>query len=441
MSRAPKPVDPSLSPWHTLGAAIRHWRLLRNMSLEDLAPIALTDFSNLAKIERAERQPSADVVERLDEALEAGGFLLALYAAAVDKPSSTAIPAGRPQWDAEAMDQLRRRLLSGIAAAGAVSALSVSDGLEHLRVLLDQSVGRPGVATWEETAWEYSYMVFSPEMGDFIRDLSVDLLALQNSMTTMRTSETSRWLRVNTSMMMLMAYALGCAGQSRESRHWWKSAQRAAQQTGDRELLALVYAREAVQALHEGRPVQLVLSRTTAALDLTRGRPSVASCEAYGARAHAQSLIGNAADACADIDQQARDFGHLPSEITSDRASVNGWPESRVLYTRSLIYTITGHPNVDTAQQETINANPAQWSRQRAQVELQRAFTEVQRGHIDSGLAHANAVLTRLTSGHINRFVLHNAAAVAMAVPAMEQARPSVVEYRRLLALPRSEGT
>ncbi|WP_380769827.1 hypothetical protein [Sphaerisporangium melleum] len=36
----------------------------------------------------------------------------------------------------------------------------------------------------------------------------------------------------------------------------------------------------------------------------------------------------------------------------------------------------------------------------------------------------------------MNRFVLHNAAEVAAAVPAVEQARPVVIEYRELLALP-----
>ncbi|MFC4585463.1 helix-turn-helix domain-containing protein [Sphaerisporangium corydalis] len=435
MSREPDPVDASLSPGHLLGAALRHWRMHRGLALPTLAPMVLTSTSALSKMERGERKATRDVVGRLDEVLRADGFLVALYAASIGGE----IPASADtafQWDSDGMDRLRRRLLGGIATVGASAALPPIEELEHLRSVVDRAVGRPGIAEWEETAWEYAHAVFSPAISDVIRDLSVDILAIQHSMTSVPSAEISRWLRVNAQVTMLMAYALGCAGHSRESHHWWGSAQRAAEQTGDHDLLALMYAREAVQALHERRPLPLVLSRTTRALDLTQGRACVATGSALGARAHVYALMGHAADAYADLDEQARIFQRLPERITSDRLLVEGWPETRVLYSRSLVYTLTGHSDVDAAQRQAMDAYPSETSRQRTQVELHCAYSEVQRGHIDSGLTHARTVLDRMPPDHINSFMLHNAAAIATAVPAMESTRPTVIEYRKLFALP-----
>ncbi|MBB4704585.1 hypothetical protein BJ982_006129 [Sphaerisporangium siamense] len=404
-----------------------------------MASLLPVDLSLLAKWEKGTRRPSADAVRRLDGGMEADGFLVALHAFVVATPRSPLPTATERQWDAEGMDQLRRRLLSGIVA-GAASALPPMDGLERLRSMLDDSVGHSGVADWEETVWEYSNLV-PFDIPGVVRDLSVDLLALQQAMAGARAAEIPRWLRVNARMSMMLAYALGSAGQGRESHHWWRSAQRVAAQTDDAGLMASVCCHEAVQALHQRRPLPLVISRASKALALTDGKPCRATSAALGARAHAYALGGDIAQARADLDEQARVFDQLPSEVTSDRRSIEGWPDTRVLYSRSLVHTITEHPDVDSVQQEAADAYPPGWSRQREQVELHRAYTEVKRRHVDSGLGHAARVFTNMPQEAINTFVRHNALAVGDVVPAAERNRPSVVEYRELVTQPSREVT
>ncbi|MEU8269008.1 helix-turn-helix transcriptional regulator [Sphaerisporangium sp. NPDC049002] len=432
-----RPVDPSEGPKHLLGAGLRHWREFRGMTLEAAAEKILGDWGNLGRWERGVRMAPSDAVERLDRLYQAGGFLVALRASALanDEPRPSAVTAAR--WDADAMDPLRRQLLlGGIAAAGTAAAAPFQDGLERLRSVVDQNVGHPGIDDYEELVWEYSHAIVSRPQRDVLGDLAADVLALQQAMTSVPTGEAVRWLRVNARMTHLLAHTLGSTGFARESRHWWALARRAAERTSDPNAEAAAYASEAVQALHEDRPPVLVLARADTALKLTQGRPCLATVEALGARAHALALAGAAGEAYAALDEQVRVFDRLPDEITLDLLSAEGWPAFRLFYCRSLVYTLAGHPDAGSAQQEALASYPAGRPRQRAQVELHRAYSETRRGHVDDGLNHARQVLAALGPDNVTKFVHHLAVGVADAVPPLARTTLSVIEYRDQLALP-----
>lgn len=167
----------------------------------------------------------------------------------------------------------------------------------------------------------------------------------------------------------------------------------------------------------------------------------MATVQALGARSHVLTLAGEVGQAYAALHEQARAFDRLPDQITSDLLSAGGWPVFRLLYCRSLVYTLAGHTDADQAQREAISSYPSARVRQRAQVELHRAHTEVQQGHIDDGLGHAREVLARVGAANMTRFVLHVAAGVADAVPVAERSRPSMIEYRQQIALTAGGGT
>lgn len=336
------------------------------------------------------------------------------------------------------MDHLRRQLLTGIAAVGAAMALPPMDGLERLRFVVDQAVGEPTLEEWEETAWEYAHQIVSRPLHAVIADLSVELLALQRVMPSEADHEDG-WARVNTRMTLLLAHALGSAGHSRESRLWWASARRAAAHAGD-DMTALVSAFEAVQGLYENRPLPLILSRADAALAATRGRPCVAAAKALGARAHAHALLGDTATAYTDLDNQARVYDQLPDHVTRDQISAEGWPITRTLHTRSLVFTLTGHRGAGRAQREAIAAYPRGRERQAAQVQLHVAMSAVLAGDITEGLDHAQTILADLGPDKITRFLLHIAQSVADVIPTTHQAEPAVIEYRKQLALPAPTG-
>ncbi|MFC4006854.1 helix-turn-helix domain-containing protein [Nonomuraea purpurea] len=82
MPRRPDAVDPTASPWHLLGAELRHWRdEVCNLNLREAAGKALCDHGDLSKWERGLVRIPTDVIDRLDDLYRANERLVALYAA------------------------------------------------------------------------------------------------------------------------------------------------------------------------------------------------------------------------------------------------------------------------------------------------------------------------------------------------------------------------
>ncbi|MBB4919998.1 helix-turn-helix domain-containing protein [Streptosporangium saharense] len=366
------------------------------------------------------------------------GVELNLLERAPSKKLAVASYAGPSNDSEQESELLRRTLLAGIAGIG-VSAVTPLEGLEQLRTVVDRNVGAPKLAEWEEAAWEYDLQRASRPPLTVAHDLSLDVLAFQQAMGHAPNHETYQWRRLNARFMLLLAATLGSAGYGRESRHWWASARRAAEQTGDHQLAAMVHASEAVQGLYEERPLALVLSRVDTALELTKGRPCQATAQALSARAYALVLAGDHASACAALNQESDVYDALPDHVTRDQLSMDGWPLFRLLHTRSLVYALSGHPRAAQAQKEALAAQPARRPRQRIQVRLHEAIFATRDGDVDDGLDHARRTLADL-GPNTNLFVKRIAAQVADAAPSEAQSHTAVLDYRRQFALPQGEA-
>lgn len=78
MAQTPSTLTPHASPRHFLGAELRSWRQRRGLSLVALGRAVYTGPDLLRKIEKAARAPSAELIRRCDDELEAGGALVRL---------------------------------------------------------------------------------------------------------------------------------------------------------------------------------------------------------------------------------------------------------------------------------------------------------------------------------------------------------------------------
>jgi transcriptional regulator with XRE-family HTH domain len=79
MAQKPRALTPHVSGWHFLGAELRCQRQRCGLSLAQLAAAVFVSADLLARIEKADRVPALEVMQRCDEVLNTGGVLARLF--------------------------------------------------------------------------------------------------------------------------------------------------------------------------------------------------------------------------------------------------------------------------------------------------------------------------------------------------------------------------
>lgn len=435
------PVDPSASPRHLLGAALRHWRAdVRKLGLAGVAQQAWVDPSNLGKWERGTRMPPSDAISRIDGVLGANGFLVALHDLVVNLDQISRGANETDRGHAEDMDIVRRQILTSLAALGTSAALP----LDTLRHLIDPA-GSARVRDWEEIVHEHAHAFHTRPLAELTKDLALDFLDLQHVMQDRTSIATTgaAWQRIKAQLAIMLAHALGSAGEVRASRDWWLTARHAAEAGGDAELEAFARAKAAIQGLYEQRPFPVLLKRADEAIGAADGRPCAGVAVALAVHAQIRAMHGDAAGARDALARQEHVFDRLPEEVTADKLSVFGWPRERLLHTQSFAASYgSGLSSAAQAQREALDAYPATSVRERAQIHLHAALTEVRAGDVLTGLDMARDAITGLPGHHHTTFIRYNARAVLTATPASlpDRARSAVLDYRELLAAPAPPG-
>ncbi|WP_433517838.1 hypothetical protein ACQP2T_21200 [Nonomuraea sp. CA-143628] len=434
MPRPLKNLDPSVSPAHLLGFGMRLLREKRNVS--DVAKTTLVDLNNIYAYERGDKFPSADATKRLDEHYDAKGFLIALRDLVVSVGQMAEVSDESDIGHAEDMDKVRRQLLAAVARLGVAVVLPVEE-LGNLRNLIDRDMGSSRLEEWEEIVWEYAHSLKTQPI-DVISDLSLDVLDLQR-VSRSAGDNPAGWARVNAQMQFLLARALGLAGQSRESRHWWNTARHSAEKSGDPQLAALCRGWESTHGLYEKRPATILLGRAEEAIDVAGGLPCAGVAEALTAQAQVRAMVGDVAGARESLNRQRAIFERLPDAVSSDTGSAFGWPVTRMLHTRSFVATYTNDADAAQAQREALEAYPPSDVRAIAQVKLYQAMAQVTKGDVRTGLDMARDAVTEIPADQHTMFTRFSATLVLRTVPDRLDARtrPAVETYRELLALPK----
>lgn len=106
----------SVSVGHFFGAEVRHWRLLRAFTQEQLAQRTFVSNHLIGKIELGDRAPNAQFTLLCDEVLETGGILSRLYPL-VEQERVRRNPA-RPTLDQDELGYLAQQIVRGLTASG-----------------------------------------------------------------------------------------------------------------------------------------------------------------------------------------------------------------------------------------------------------------------------------------------------------------------------------
>ncbi|MEV6033548.1 helix-turn-helix transcriptional regulator [Nonomuraea sp. NPDC052116] len=432
--------DPASTARLRLGAEMRRIRELKGLSRPAVHAQTGDDASNLAKWESGARNIPADAMVRIDECYETNGLLVALRDMAISIDHALRVSDDSDRGHDKDMDYVRRQILASLAVVGTSAVLPPLDALRHL-------MGPDRVQDWDEIVWERALAFHTQPLPELIKELAQDVLDVQQNLRRLdsTTSTTAaRWHRINAQLLCLLARALGSAGHPRHSRGWWSKAREAAELSGDVQLHAFILSKAAIQGLYEHRPVQVLVSNAEEALLVAQGVPCVGTALALAVQAQIRAMQGNAKGALTALKEQARIFTLLPSSVTDDHDSAFGWPEERLMHTRSFA-TIYGSnmPRDDEAQRAALASYPETNARGRAQLRLHEALHQVRIGDVVAGLDLAREAISSLPAHDRTIFVRFDAEAVLTAVPETLQShrqRAAAVEYQRTLALPPGTG-
>jgi transcriptional regulator with XRE-family HTH domain len=433
----------------TFGAGLKFWRDKRGLSLRRLADLAHYSKSQLSDLERGVRAPRPDMADHLDRVLEADGELQAL-ADLVRIPGTE-----QPMFDARSYtelavdllaaegdaDMLDRRQFLGLGSATSIGAIAPNLALEATRhgLTLGLAEERASVAVgeWREIVWEYGYSYLSTPPQELLQPLMVDMLGLQVALERDSRSAYMNELRqYGATLASLMAMTIANVGDVRQARRWWRSARQLAEQSGDPSTILWIRGREVVRALYEARPTAVILQMIEQAEGFANGASPTDRAELMSGKAQALALAGRRDEAEAALHEVRGIYDSLPPDTIGNRDSIYGWPEDRLRFTESYVFTYLGDEAEATAAQDrAIKAYPTNYRRGPAQIELQRALWMVSTGDVTTGVQHASAAIQSLPSKDQIRPIVALAKEVLGAVPAPQISKSAVTEFRECLAL------
>lgn len=445
----------------TFGEKLRALMAERRISQRKLARLVPCDDGHLSKIANDRKRPSPELAARLDELLNAGGTLAAL------RPERPASPARGRSMCVEhttaghraphvamagtaighlhgAVDAggdngtVDRRALLGLMAAATASALHDTEPLrEVFETALAADTGDRDADAWDRIAHNYAREVGWSADTVLRPELAADFAELSRLLPTARGHIRTRLIHAAAHMAALMAITLTNAGEGRAARRWWRTAARAADQTGDHRLAALVRGRAAVFALYTDTPRLSVLETAEDAIAVGRGRQCTGVVSAYAAKAQALAELGRHGEAVAALADVRGVFEQLPDAVTRDRSSQWGWSDGRLNYVTSLIHTCAGNVELGHAAQDAALAVcPDRNWQARGQIEMHRAGVLMCAGDVDEGARHMTRVLESLPVEQRRDGLVRGSALTSLRlVDPVHSARASVRQARELLIL------
>jgi transcriptional regulator with XRE-family HTH domain len=437
------------------GRTLKRWREARRLSVRALAARTHYGKSQISDLENGIRKPRTDVAVRLEVVLQAHGELVAaaereqqmgslrittrasLEPGYYARLATSLLMVGREEWE----DPMYRRTfvlgLGGLAGLGMTAPGLAFEAARHgLTASLAEQRGETAVEEWHEIVREYgySYQVMAP--AELLKTLIVDVLAVQYAMERPGDNAVTEELyRVSALLAALMAMTVANLGHLGTAERWWRTARQLADRSGFVETAVWVRGREVVRSLYERRPLGAILRLTDEAQQLVGAAPLTALPELIGGKAQALALAGRAEEAASALHELHDVYAALPGDVTADRDTTFAWPEHRLRFTESFVYSQLGDSaRADVAQRQAVALYPASYRRGPAQIELQRALCLTRAGDTFEGVQLAQGIMSGLPRADHIRPVLDLSSRVLDAVPLEHQKAAAVTEFREHLA-------
>ncbi|MFI0366661.1 hypothetical protein ACH35V_02210 [Actinomadura sp. 1N219] len=335
-------------------------------------------------------------------------------------------------------EDMNRRTLLGLMATATASSLA-SDA-EPLRDAFETALAADAsdrdADTWERVAYEYAREVgFSPA-AVIQPELAADFAELTRLIPSGQGTARTRLIHVAAQLAALMAINLTSLGERPAARRWWRTAARAADQTGDHTAAAFVRGHAAISGLYTQTPRLSVIEAAEEAIGVGQGSPT-GVISAHAAKAQALAEL-NRHDEAEDAIKDLRGvFERLPDTVRTLRGSQWGWSEGRLHFVTSLVHTCAGNVEPAMAAQDAALAlcrgNPK--SLFAGQIEMHRAGVMIRAGDIDEGTRHMTRILESMPAEQRGDGYLQGSALTSLQLVTPTQAgRPSIRQAHELLA-------
>lgn len=333
-------------------------------------------------------------------------------------------------------EDVNRRTLLGLVATAA-TASSLARDAEPLRDAFEAAVAADAddrdADTWERVAYDYAHEVSFAPAAVLQPELAADFAELTRLAPSGRGTARTRLIHVAAQLAALIAINLTNLGEGRAARRWWRTAARAADQTGDHTAAARIRGKAAVISLYAETPRLSVVEAAEEAIGIGRGAPD-GIVNARAAKAQALAELGRHDEAADALDDLCGVFEQLPETVRSERGSW-GWSEGRLHFVTSLVHTCAGDIEPAMSAQDAALAicSDRSW-KFRGQIEMHRAGVLIRAGDVGEGTRHMTRTLERLPSEQRGDALLKGSAMTALRLAAPGEAgRPSIGEAHELL--------
>jgi hypothetical protein len=418
-----------------------HFTMASGHKFTSIASKAECDLSYLYAIRDGSKLPSLEVTRGLDSAIGAGGLLVEVRKL-IDRLQTTLRTQAHTGRDLPAVveenEMERRRLLQSLAALG-IAITPLTDALETIRRRVDRALdggGAQQVGEWEQIVAEYGYAYVASPPRQLVSGIAADLVAVQSVMDRIDEGDPRYrdWSRISGGLATLMAACVADQDGPRAARHWWGTAQRAADASADLDLRLQVRHKRIVHGLYEGRPLPALLREAAAAEELAGGHACAGLAGVRSGRAQLLALDGQQEAARAELRRAEEVFGRLPASVTSGVATFHGWAETRLRFTETFVNAYLGREaETDTAAGQALKLYPAA-HRAAIQIELLQALSRVTSGDITEGVRHAHQVYSATSPEQRNNLTDDTARRVVQCVPSDQRQRREVAAYYDLVA-------
>ncbi|WP_282204567.1 hypothetical protein [Kitasatospora fiedleri] len=322
-------------------------------------------------------------------------------------------------------------VLHALAGARQGMAETLSDGLAETTIdQLERSAAELGQA----------YQVVPP--ARMLGGAVLDFVEVQQVLSRRQPADRrSRLCHVAAQLAGAAGMALVALGSQREAREWFRVAQLAAEETGDRALRAWLLCREAVIPFYGGNPA--AAARLAERARMVAGS-TVCATAAWAPALEARSLarLGRDEDARAAMAIAVRAFERLDERHTADLAY--GYTLRQLRWHVGSMHTALGDTRrAHLALDEALTLYSPAERLDRALIALDQADGLIGVGEITTGAQVGVDALESLPDEHRTGIVVSRAREVLAAVPARAARGVAVAELRELVqppAAPELEG-